>query len=227
MIILRPSNEPLVPTRGPEDWRAFVADPETHWKDGRSAKMLAEAWEAAVPDLPPEIRTALSGTAFESFRPGVAVPEYRVELPGGGHASQDDLYVLGRIGDELAVMMVEGKVDESFGPLLEEWLHDASDGKRERLSFLTSTLGIETDLPGGIRYQLLHRAASPLIEGMRIRARYAAMVVHSFSDANARHDDYRAFARLMGVDGGAGRLERVARHTGPELWLGWVTGGRA
>jgi hypothetical protein len=79
--------------------------------------------------------------------------------------------VLGQIGPDLAVMMVEGKVDESFGPLLEEWLRDASDGKRERLAFLQSTLGIETELPGRIRYQLLHRAASPVIEAMRVGAR--------------------------------------------------------
>jgi hypothetical protein len=118
MLILHPTQQPLVPTRGPADWQAHLADPEKHWKDGRSAKMLAEAWEGALPDMPPEVRQALAGTAFESFRPHLAVPEYCVELPGGRAASQNDLYVLGRIGSDLAVMMVEGKVDESFGPLL-------------------------------------------------------------------------------------------------------------
>ena len=83
MLILRPTKEPLVPTRGPADWQAYLADPEKHRKDGRSAKMLAEAWEGALPDLPPEIGRALAGTAFESFRPHLAVPEYCVELPGG------------------------------------------------------------------------------------------------------------------------------------------------
>jgi len=45
---------------------------------------------------------------------------------------------------------IEGKVDESFGPLLEEWLREASGGK--------------------------------------------------------------------------GRLERVPRHVGVEMWMGWVRG---
>jgi hypothetical protein len=47
MLILHPTQQPLVPTRGPADWQAWLADPEKHWKDGRSAKMLAEAWEGA------------------------------------------------------------------------------------------------------------------------------------------------------------------------------------
>jgi hypothetical protein len=91
MLILHPTHEPLVPTPGPANWQAYLADPEKHWK---------------------------------------AVPEYCVPLPDGRAASQNDLYVLGRIRPDLAVMMVEGKVDESFGPLLEEWLREASDGKR-------------------------------------------------------------------------------------------------
>jgi hypothetical protein len=58
---------------------------------------------------------------------------------------------------------------------------------------------------------------------MRVGARHAAMVVHSFSPADAWLEDYRAFARLMGVEGEKGRLERVPRHVGVELWMGWVT----
>ena len=112
--------------------------------------------------------------------------------------------------------MIEGKVDESFGPLLDEWLLGASNGKQQRLAFLRSSLGIEEELPGSIRYQLLHRTASPLIEARRIGARYAAMVVHSFSDEDAWLEDYRAFAELMGVSGGKGGLERVVRHKEPD-----------
>ncbi len=91
MLILRPTNEPLVPTRGPADWQAYLADPEKHWKDGRSAKMLAEAREGALPDLPPEVRRALAGTTFESFRPHLAVPEYCVELSGRDRTSRSTL----------------------------------------------------------------------------------------------------------------------------------------
>jgi hypothetical protein len=45
-------------------------------------------------------------------------------------------FVLGRIGPDLAVLMIEVKVEESFGPLLGEWLPDASPGKLKRLEHL-------------------------------------------------------------------------------------------
>lgn len=132
--------------------------------------------------------------------------------------------MLGRIGDDFAVIMVEGKVDESFGPLLADWLKNASTGKRKRLEFLQAILGLSGALPDGLRYQLLHRTASPLIEAERFSARYAAMVVHSFSESDAWLEDYRIFARLLGAEGTKGTLERVPTHSDPELWIGWVSG---
>jgi hypothetical protein len=36
--------------------------------------------------------------------------DYEVDLTGSKRPSQNDLFVLGRIGADLAVMMVEGKV---------------------------------------------------------------------------------------------------------------------
>lgn len=224
MLIYHPPTRPLVPTQSAEDWKAFLADPEKHWKDGRSAKMLAERWEESRPEVPEELRAAFAGTPFEAFMPLVAFPEYHVPLPGGRAASQNDLCVIGRIGADLGVIMIEGKVDESFGPLLSDWLKGASDGKRKRLAFLQETLGLNGPLDGSIRYQLLHRTASPVLEAVRHRATYAAMVVHSFSDTDAWLADYQVFARVLGVEGRKGTLERVPGREAPELWLGWVTG---
>ncbi|HPO58416.1 MAG TPA: hypothetical protein PLV53_06185 [Anaerolineaceae bacterium] len=51
--------------------------------------------------------------------------------------------------------MVEGKVAETFGPTLEKWLEQPTPGKLKRLCFLKRKLGLEFDLPGSIRYQLL------------------------------------------------------------------------
>lgn len=193
MLIIHPPDKPLVPTRSAEDWKAFLAYPVKHWKDGRSAKMLAECWESSRPEVPREFQSAFAGTPFESFLPLLGIPEYCVDLPGGDRPSQNDLFLLGRIGSDFAVIMVEGKVDESFGPLLGEWLIDAS----------------------------------PLIEAERFSAKYAAMIVHSFSPSDAGLGDYQAFAHVMGIEGGKGALERVPSHSEPELWMGWVTGGGA
>lgn len=49
MLILRGPRKNLELTHDAEGWKAFLADPEKQWKDGRSAKLLAEAWEAASP----------------------------------------------------------------------------------------------------------------------------------------------------------------------------------
>ena len=223
MLIYHPPSRPLIPTHSAEDWKAFLAVPE-HWKDGRSAKMLAERWEGSRPNVPEELHTAFAGTPFEGFIPLVAFPEYQVLLPGGRAASQNDLCVVGRIGAELAVIMVEGKVDESFGPLLSAWLKDASPGKQKRLAFLKETLGLSGPVDGSIRYQLLHRSASPVLEAVRHRAKYAAMVVHSFSAADACLADYQTFARFLGMEGQKGSLVRAPERDRPELWLGWVTG---
>ncbi len=226
MLILRNPRKNLEITSKVEDWKQFLADPEKQWKDGRSAKMLAEAWEGASPGLPSELVDAFRGTTFERFDPLLAIPEYEVDLPGGRRPSQNDLFVLGRIDGELAVLMVEGKVDESFGPLLSEWLVGASAGKLERLAALRETLGVREEIPGSFRYQLLHRTAAPILEARRLKARYAAMVVHSFSAADAWIEDYRGLAMLLGVRGEKGRIERVPGREDPELWVAWVTGSR-
>lgn len=224
MLILRGPRKNLELTHDAEGWKAFLADPEKHWKDGRSAKMLAEAWESAVPNLPLELSDAFAGTPFETFDPVLAIPEYEVDLPGGRRSSQNDLFVLGRIDGELAVLVIEGKVDESFGPLLSEWLRSASPGKLRRLAFLQETLGVDEAPMDGLRYQLLHRTASPVIEATRLRARYAAMVVHSFSSIDSGLDDYRGFVSLLGGTGTKGRLERITGSDDPELWMGWISG---
>src|SRR5690606_32464238 len=108
-----------------------------------------------------------------------------------------------------------------------DWLKDASPGKLQRLAFLKETLGLNGTVDGAIRYQLLHRTASPVLEAVRHRATYAAMVVHSFSASDACLEDYEAFARVLGVMGGKGRLERVPGREEPELWMGWVSGPAA
>ena len=60
-------------------------------------------------------------------------------------------------------------------------------------------LGLDETLPGNIRYQLLHRTASAVIEAKRFNATYALMVVHSFSQTADWLDDYKEFAYLFGV----------------------------
>lgn len=214
----------LIPTKGPKDWRALLADPDKHWKDGRSAKLMAEAWEH--PTLPAEITQTLAGTPLSSFEAILAIPEYEVPLPGGSRPSQNDLFLLGQVGDDLAVIMVEGKVDETFGPTIAEWIEEGSKGKQTRLGYLTGLLGLQGDVPNGVRYQLLHRTASAIIEAKRFHARYAVMLVHSFSPKHASFDDYAAFVKLLGGTPENGGVGMIPGHAEPELWIGWARGSQ-
>jgi hypothetical protein len=154
----------------------------------------------------------------------LAVPEFKVRLPGGSRPSQNDLFVLARSSAGPVSIMVEGKVSESFGPTLEEWQGQVSAGKVERLAFLLETLGLPTVLEGSIRYQLLHRTASAILEGERYRAAAAVMLVHSFSQENDCWPYFRDFVGLFGVEAKLGRIQRLPAPTRIPLFAGWVIG---
>jgi hypothetical protein len=212
----------FVPSHSADDWKQFLADPEKHWRTGYSARTLAYAWHEAA-DFPREVRTVLS-QQFPNIEMLLGIPEHKVALPGGGRASQTDLWVLARSGNDLVSIAVEGKVSETFGPTIAEWLVDASDGKRERLTFLRAQLGSVEDVPGTVRYQLLHRAASAILEAKRFRARQAVLLVHSFSRTREWLDDFIAFGALLGADVEADRLMPVRECDGVQFSIGWVCG---
>lgn len=75
-----------------------------------------------------------------------------------------------------------------------------------------------------MRYQLLHRTASALIEARRFHAQTAVLLVHSFSQTDAWHADYQSFSSLFGIAGSSGVIEDAGKHEGIQLFLGWVRG---
>ena len=216
----------LLFTSGPKDWQALLADPVKQWKSGYSARTLAHCWEAAD-GLPPEIARPLDQSAeplLANLTPLLAVPEFKVPLPGGARASQNDIFVLARSSSGPVSIMVEGKVSESFGPTLEEWLCEASSGKRERLSFLLRMLGLDAAPPGAIRYQLLHRAASAVVTGEQYRAAAALLLIHSFSEELVGWSDYQGFTRLFGIEAAHGSVQRLGSASPVPLFGLWVVG---
>ena len=132
--------------------------------------------------------------------------------------------MLARAGTELVSIAVEGKVKETFGPTLADWLDGGSAGKATRLAFLRNELGLPEDIPVTVRYQLLHRTASAIIEAKRFGARHAVMLVHSFSQSNLWFEDYSAFAALLGGRAEVNRITSIGERDGVYLHLGWVCG---
>jgi len=189
------------------------------------------------------VRSVFDSSRFEELH-GLemllAMPEHRVPLPGGRRPSQTDLFVLARARDGTAALAVEGKVAEPFGPLVRDWLTSdpsqteaasgqPSKGKLTRLDFLASNLGLHSDDLAELRYQLVHRTVSALIEARRFSARYAIMLVHSFSEAAEGLDDYERFVLALRSDPGPARDQLTLAQVPGDvpLYLAWATGEQA
>ncbi len=215
-----------MPSAGACDWKRLLLDPAKHWRRGRSARTLACCWEDAN-GFPPEISAVLaSAPALTGIAPLLIFPEWKVSLPGGSRPSQNDVWVLATCDVGLVSIAVEGKVDESFGNPVVEWRKKASDGKTKRLAYLADMLGLPQPIPDDIYYQLLHRAASALIEAARFRATQSVMLVHSFSDKDAGFDAFHAFVALYNKTAEPEKLCAVTAKDGAPLHLGWARGDR-
>ncbi|GAA4019269.1 hypothetical protein GCM10022280_18840 [Sphingomonas swuensis] len=196
-----------------------------HWRQGRSAKALADRWMQA-----------------EGFPTCVAAmlcqaPEYRnADLLDGwferetdlldeqGRPSQTDLLALITSDDGLATLAVEGKVDEPFGDSVSDWLGEGNSGKLRRLELLCERLGLSTEKVATLRYQLLHRTVAALIEAKRFHTRRAVMVVHSFCPKASGFADFVAFARELGFENVEQGMLSEPRSIGDiELRVGWVS----
>jgi hypothetical protein len=211
-----------VPLLKPEDVIPHLGKP-THWKEGRSAKAVAESWFRAN-DIPASVRAVLDQA--EEYRGAELIDawlERCVELGDGQRPTQTDLMAVLGVGDELAVLAVEAKVEESFGPTVDEWLVDASEAKHRRLATLAGMFGLDRSACGPLRYQFLHRTASALLEGRRYRAKRAVMLVQSFCPKQSGFEDYAAFFTAAGLAGlEPGMLSSPLEAEGSTLRVGWV-----
>jgi len=213
-----------IPATSADQWAQFLAEPVKHWRTGFSARALAHSWQEAE-GFPSEVQAALSTSEhFSGIQLLLALPEHQVPLVGGSRPSQNDIWVLARAGENLVSIAVEGKVAEPFGPTLTEWLTEGSKGKATRLAFLRRELSLNEALAGTVRYQLIHRAASAVIEAKRFGAPHAIMLVHSFSQSHEWFQDYEAFASVFRAKVAVNRVVSVGQRGGVHLHLGWVCG---
>ena len=211
------------PIKKPEDIVPRLAKQERHWKKGYSAYELAHSWVGAkgIPD--PVVAVLHQAEEFRSMELIEGFFEKETHLRSRGRPSQTDLLALIGDGEGFAVLGVEGKVDEPFGPLVSEWLTDASANKRARLSVLQGTLGLADHNISNLRYQLLHRTAAAIYEAQRYRVRRAVMLVHSFSEGHSWFDDFRAFADAIGTPvSSTNEISAEVEVEGVSLRLSWV-----
>jgi hypothetical protein len=217
----------FIPTDGPETWKQFLANPDIQWRLGFSAMSTAYSWENAN-GLPNEIAAVLKSadeTAIRDAKLAIALPEYKVRLAGGIRPSQNDVFALLTCPGGLISMMVEGKAREDFDATLGDWKKRTSpQGIRERLADIMDNLGVRQPITDDIRYQLLHRAASAVIEAKRFHAPYAIVLIQSFvsNDAENHYDDFCKFVNLFKQKTVKNRLIELSCPHERKLFAAWV-----
>lgn len=215
-----------IPTSGAEDWKQFLIDPEKQWRTGYSAKALAYCWEEAN-GIPSDVKRLFTQSGLQEFQdiePLLIFPEYPVMLPGGARPSQNDIFVLAKTPEGLVSITVEGKVSEPFGPTLGEWLTEPSTGKIQRLNFLKEKLELTGEMPMDIRYQLIHRTVSALLEAEKFNASSAVMLIHSFNQNDLWFNEYLSFLNLFQVEAVHNKLIFVKKLRNINLYCGWLRG---
>jgi hypothetical protein len=208
-------------------WRQGLARPDRHWRTGYSAKALAHCWFDAqgFPASVKQVFTQSGIPFFEALEPIEIIPEHKVPLPGGNACSQNDIWILGESTNGHISISVEGKVAEDFGDkTLGQWLVNPSPGKLKRFAYLRDVLNFSGNPPLSTRYQLIHRTASAVIMAKERKADHAMMLVHSFSQTDARFRDYAEFVSLFGAQARTNSITDAGRRNNVQLYFAWVRG---
>lgn len=216
---------------GTATWRAGLADPQLHWKRGRSAWELAVSWESrrlTESGLPPEVELALATSPqLAEAKLLLGIVEHSVRLDTDRTPSQNDLWCMLRTTSGLASVAIEGKAGEDFDKPLSAWLTTGRSGRPQRLAFLRETLGCESEPPGDLRYQLFHRTASAILEARRWGIDRAVMLVQSFAESRTSWEDFAAFGRYLGLATGRNCATPPRDTQGIDLHLAWVDSPQA
>lgn len=215
----------FIPTKNADDWKYLLSEPQKQWKSGYSAKTLAHCWEDArqnSQDFPIPVFNVLK-LKFPKIEALLTFPEYQVIIPGGKRPSQCDIWILAKNSNELVSIAVEGKVKEPFGPTIEEWKVEQTPGKEERIRSVLGILQLSR-IPGKIRYQLLHRTVSAILEAKRFNACHAVMLVHAFDAPQDSFQDFKEFVNLFGLTPEKNGMVSVAPISDLTLHFAWVVG---
>ena len=198
-----------------EEWYQF-APPKAkgkHWKDGRSAKSLAQFMTdknqvKKLEDILVELKYDTNGVIS-------CTPEANTVLPCKGNGRNHDLLMIG----EDFVVGIEAKVSEPFGEEISTELIEASDNKKNRIYTLANELfGCKiNEVKDGLelRYQLLTGVYGTLREAKKNKKSKALFLVIVFTDGitredenavNRNNDDFKNFCQQIGLSAEGGTI---------------------
>ena len=215
------------PLSGPEDAIRLLGRHAAAGAARHAVYETAHSWFDAQ-DLPAAVRATL-----ESDPTYAAAELLKVffEKPSEFDASAPNhtgvLAVL-KIRSGLAVVGIEGKVSEPFGDYVFQW-NDGSPGRATRVAASLKQLGMADDIAGGLRYRLIHRTVTTLLEAQTIGAREAAMLIQSFGHdhAPAGFVDLQMFSAVIGAPiADTGMLSPPVELDGVRMRLGWSVSER-
>jgi hypothetical protein len=214
------------PTAGLSTWKQGLLDPDTQWVRTKSAFETAVFWECGAMQprgLHPHLIALLEQEqTLEGCELVASFPGHRVHMPGVMDASQTDVWAVLRTDVGSVSIALEGKAGEGFAESVGEWRKDALAEKDTRLAFLCDQLGLTKQPSDEIRYQLLQRTVSALLEAERVDAAIAAMIIVSFTDDPRSKDDFGAFTSCLGGAVSPGQIRRMTSVQHRPLFLGWL-----
>ena len=199
-----------------EQWKQFAPpkDKEKHWKDGRSAKSLAQFMTDK--NQVKKLESILNELGYDTKGIISCTPEANTALPGTGNGRNHDLLMIGKD----FVAGIEAKVSESFGKTISKELMGASENKQYRIDTLAKELfGCEINAESGeLKYQLRTGAYGTLREAKNNKKSKALFLVIVFTDgittkeANAvvaNNKDFEDFCKYIGLSNNGGTISKL------------------
>lgn len=194
-----------------DDWRGLAGGDK--WVPSRSAYELAHCWQQ-FGGLPNPIANALDASGHEALH-GVMLDLCLVEKPVFLDTkiapSMTDLMAYGRNAKgETIIIAVEGKADEPFASRVRDWVRGDETNptmttaprwtRLRRLDFLSKHLAKTITTDSTLRYQLLHRTVSAVLEAQLHGAAAAVVLIHAFGPDTP--ENVLAFSEFLAELGG-------------------------
>jgi len=195
-----------------DDWaRLYDTPQQSHqWKEHRSAHSVAEFMlnRAGAEYL----QQRVSGILGEPISLERIVPEYEQRFDQYGRGRVHDLGIFGSAADGRTVFVgVEAKVDESFGPTVQDsylqskakQITGTSTNAPERIEQL---LGLHFNEPDAsmfdVRYQLLYATAGTLAADADVSLLYVVVFKTPLYDESIGANNYRDYVHFVNKVGG-------------------------
>ena len=204
-----------VPMGGFAGWPRKPCDRARLPKMNDAAQAVVARWENAK-GLPPEISEILGAGA----RLGHAKPGLKVALGGGRKPSRCDVFAKVEVENMLGGIAVFA-TDNGFGKTVRKWQKRRVGKGQERLSAVCRAIEVSPQQTQHLRYKLMHRTAA-VIRSLDRNAKFAGLIVQSFSQEEKGLKDFKAFCKLLGAEDEPGKRCWVIRPSGLRILLGWV-----